>query len=155
MIDPWITNALLDSCAFDPADREEEAAAHELFRLHREKSLNLVIAHSTKREIDHPNTPAWVKSEASAKIYSLQVALTPQERAMRDRLRVLITGNGKAQKYEADSEHIFEAQKYGSYFVTTDRRLLDKAPEVCALCGVVVLSPSAFLHLVRQHAPDT
>jgi predicted nucleic acid-binding protein len=152
MINPWITNTLLDSCAFDPANREEQQAADELFRLHREKELSLIIAHSTKREIEHPNTPQWVKREASAKLFSMKVQLTPQELTIKNKLHALITGNGKAEKYAADAEHIFEAQKYGSYFVTADVRLLDKANEVRALCGVIVLRPSEFLRLVRQHA---
>lgn len=153
MINPWITNTLLDSCAFDPANGKEQQAADELFRLHREEELSLVIAHSTKREIDHPNTPQWVKREASAKIFSMQVQCTPQELTIKKDLHALITGNGKAEKYAADAEHIFEAQKYGSYFVTADRRLLDKASEVLALCGVTVLLPSEFLCLVSQHPP--
>ena len=152
-MNPWITNTLLDSCAFDPANREEQQAADELFRLHREKELSLAIAHSTKREIEHPNTPHWVKREASAKLFSMQVQLTPQELTIKNKLHALITGNGKAEKYAADAEHIFEAQKYGSYFVTADGRLLDKASEVRALCGVIVLLPSELLHLVTQHTP--
>lgn len=153
MINPWTTNALLDSCAFDPANREEQQAADELFRLYRENDLSLAIAHSTKREIEHPNTPQWVKCEASEKIFSMQVQLTPQELTIKKKLHTLITGNGKAEKYAADAENIFEAQKYGSYFVTADGRLLDKAREVQALCGVIILLPSEFLRLVRQCVP--
>ena len=153
MIDPWITNSFLDSCAFDPENPAEQRASEEIFRLHREKDLNLIIAHSTKREIEHPNTPAWVKNEASAKIFSIDVQLTPQEHAIKTRLHSLITGNGKAEKYAADAEHVFESQKYASYFITADGRLLDKAADVRALCGVTILLPSAFLKLVNQNAP--
>lgn len=152
MINPWITNTLLDSCAFNPPNSAEQQAAEELFQLHREDDLDIAIAHTAKREIEHPNTPQWVKREASAKIFSLQVQLTQQEQLMKTELHALIAGNGKAEKYAPDAEHIFEAQKYGSYFVTADGRLLDKATEVHALCGVVIMLPSAFLRLVRQHA---
>jgi hypothetical protein len=31
--------------------------------------------------------------------------------------------SGKSENLEADARHVFEAQKYGSYFVTRDARL--------------------------------
>lgn len=50
-----------------------------------------------------------------------------------------------------DAQHIFEAQKYGSYFVTTDKRLLSRAVAIRSACTVNVLRPSEFLSLVKQY----
>lgn len=59
-MNPWITNSFLDSCAFDPKHHPEDLAATEIFRLHQEEGLGIRLAHSTQKEVDHPNTPAWV-----------------------------------------------------------------------------------------------
>lgn len=151
MINPWFTNSSLDTCSLNPASPVEAIAVEEILRLHTERGLSLVISHSTKREFDHPNTPQAVKEQASSKIFTVSVELNPQEMTIKQRLHDLIVGNGKASTYAADAEHIFEAQKYGSYFLTEDRRLLGKADAVCTICGLVVLLPSDFLRMVKQH----
>lgn len=150
MISPWKTNTFIDSCGFDPKYSPEDTAAADIFCLHTKDDLPLVISHSTRKEIDHPNTPAWVKKEAAQKVFSVAVELTPQELALKRKLLALLAGNGKSEKMAQDAEHIFEAQKYGSYFVTTDQRLLDKATEVRVVCGVSVMLPSEFLKLARE-----
>ena len=40
---------------------------------------------------------------------------------------------------------MFEAQKYGGYFVTTDKRILSRAGELKKRCGISILVPSDFL----------
>ncbi len=47
---------------------------------------------------------------------------------------------------------MFEAQKYGGYFVTTDKRILSRAGELKKRCGISILVPSDFLALVKQRA---
>lgn len=64
LINPWITNNFVDSCAFDPKYDPEDKAALKIFLLHEENDLNLRIAHSTQKEIEHPHTPLWVKNKA-------------------------------------------------------------------------------------------
>ena len=49
-----------------------------------------------------------------------------------------------------DAEHVFEAQKYGVFFVTTDKRILKKRIELEELCGVVVLLPSEILSRISE-----
>ncbi len=63
-INPLITNVFLDSCAFDPKYHPEDEASMELYKLYDQGELVLHIAHSTQKEIEHPNTPAWVKRAA-------------------------------------------------------------------------------------------
>lgn len=155
MISPWQTNTFIDSCGFDPKCSPEDSAAAAIFQLHTEHQLPLVISHSTRKEIDHPNTPEWVKKEAAQKIFSVTVELTPQEQAFKRKLLSLLAGNGKPEKMAQDAEHVFEAQKYGSYFVTADQRLLDKAVEVRAICGVTIILPSEFLKLARANRNAT
>lgn len=65
----------------------------------------------------------------------------------------VLTGNGKPEKMKADAEHVFEASKYGSYFITTDRRILDKRDDLSKIgvsCWIIL--PSELLGIVNQHA---
>ena len=148
-IDRSIANNFLDSCAFDPKYSPEDEASVELFDLYKKGKLLLQIAHSTQKEIEHPNTPAWVKAEAQNLIYTIQVQLTPNEVATLRKIETILAGNGKVGNITQDARHVFEAQKYGSYFITTDTRILDRAGALLKSCGVVIVRPSEFLALVK------
>ena len=155
-LNPWITNTFLDSCAFDPKYHPEDQAATELFRLHQTEHLGILLAHSNQKEVDHPNTPTWVKTKAAGLIYTSSVTLTPGEKSRLSRIHAILTGKGKSENFVDDARHVFETQKYGSYFVTTDARLLKRAEEIRAECGVDILCPSQFLAIVQKNArPDS
>ena len=154
MISPWNTNSMLDSCAFDPKYSPEHESARELHRLCTEDDLPLIIAHSVQKEIEHPNTPRWVKAEAATRIYSVQTTRTTGELSRLRQIHEVLTGNGRPEKYRKDAEHVFEASKYSSYFVTTDRRILDKAGQLAEIVNVKILLPSEFLRLVEQQQPN-
>lgn len=148
-IDPSITNNFLDSCAFDPKYAPEDRASVELFDLYKKGKVLLQIAHSTQKEIEHPNTPAWVKAEAQNLVYSIQVQLTPNEVAILRKIEDALAGNGNVENIAQDARHVFEAQKYGSYFITTDTRILDRAQALRDSYGVVIVKPSEFLALAK------
>ena len=150
-INPLLTNNLIDSCAFDPKYEPENSASFEIFRLASDEKFRLIIAHSTQKEIDHPNTPAWVKGEAQNRICTLNVQLTQNERAMLAKIEAILAGNGKIEKIKQDAQHVFEAQKYGSYFITTDKRILSRTEQLEKECTVLVLKPSEFLALAYQY----
>ena len=150
MINPFLTNNFIDSCAFDPKLQR---------MLHRPKSSDCIasstsdfeIAHSTLKEAKHPNTPVWVRREALGLVYTIPTAITPNEAKYLQRIQRILIGNGKAEKMLQDATHVFEAQKYGSYFITTDHRILKKADELRREVSVVILKPSDFLTLAREH----
>jgi len=150
-INPWISNSFLDSCAFDPKYAPEDAAANEIFEIHSNAQLGIQIAHSNQKEIEHPNTPDWVKTEATGLIYTIETSLTQNEIAIRRNIHETLTGNGKPENFEADANHIFEAQKFGSYFITTDARILKFAQELQGICNINILLPTEFLKLVRSN----
>src|SRR5688572_589773 len=132
---PLIVNNFIDSCAFDPKYEPETSASNEIFTLSNEQRFGLLIAHSTQKEIEHPNTPAWVKQEAAGLIYSIDVQLTPNEKQLLSDIEVILAGNGKIENIRQDARHVFETQKYGGYFVTTDKRILARAKELKDRCG--------------------
>jgi hypothetical protein len=151
-INPWLTNNFIDSCAFDPKYYPEDKAAVAIFRLHQEKDLGIIIAHSTQKEIAPPNTPEWVKERAVHLIYTLNISLTSEEKALLKNTEIILAGSGKCENIVQDARHIFEAQKYGSYFVTTDNSLLKKTYEIQKLCRLTILLPTEFLAIVQNHA---
>ncbi len=51
----------------------------------------------------------------------------------------------------SDCRHIFEAQKYGRYFVTTDIRLLKKSPEIKSNFNLHIVKPSEFLAILGHY----
>jgi len=149
-IDPKYSQFFLDTCAFDPKYAPEDEAAAKIWKLYEEEVLNLILAHSNQREIDHPNTPTWVKSQAEGMIFSLPVSLTPSEQKRREGLVALLRGNATSDRHLDDAHHIFEASKYGGYFLTTDHRILNLAAPIYDLCSVQVMKPSEAVARIRM-----
>jgi hypothetical protein len=148
---PLIVNVFIDSCAFDPKYEPETSASNEIFKLSNKVKFGLLIAHSTQKEIEHPNTPAWVKQDAAGLIYSIDAQLTPNEEKLLCDIEMILAGNGKIENIKQDARHVFEAQKYGCYFVTTDKRILVRADALKDSCGISIQLPSEFLSLVKQY----
>ncbi len=117
----------------------------------QEGTILLEIAHSVQKETEHPNTPAWVKEFAKTMIYTNEVGLTMQEIELLNKIKKILAGEGLIANIAEDAIHIFEAQKYGSYFITTDRRLLNKKFEIKRLCSLVICKPSELLSHVKLH----
>lgn len=150
-ISPLITNNFIDSCAFDPKYEPEDKASIEIFVLRQKGKILIQFAHSTQKELEHPNTPDWVKHEAQNLIYTIKVPLTANEITKLQEIETILAGNGKIENIMQDARHIFEAQKYGSYFITTDLRILNRAHALYLVCTVIILKPSKFLSLVKHY----
>ncbi|WP_133716736.1 PIN domain-containing protein [Methylocaldum gracile] len=129
----------------------EDQASVALFQLSQENKIALIIAHSNQKELEHPNTPAWVKREAQSRIYTIATSITAKEQEIKDAILAVLAGKGKPENMRQDAEHIYEASKYGSYFVTTDSRILKRERELFELCTVTVLKPSEMLSIYRQY----
>lgn len=151
-LSPRRANNFLDTCAFDPKYAPEGECAQQIRVLGNEAKVHLTLAHSIQKEIAHPNTPAEVKRHAAALNFSIKTDLTPKEVNRLNRIHAILTGCGKPEKYEADSVHVFEAGKYGGYFVTTDRRILDKRAELNQTSGARILTPCEWLAVYEDDA---
>ena len=86
-------------------------------------------------------------------VYTIETSLTLGEQAQKAEIHRILTGNGTPEKYAADSAHIFEAGKYIGYFITADRRILEKRDELRRACAATVVTPSEWLHI--YHDADT
>jgi len=150
-LDPRRANNFLDTCAFDPKYSPEHEAAEQIRSLGKQHIVQLLLAHSNQKEIDHPNTPADVKREALDMIYTIPTMLTSEEVNRKTKIHEVLTGNGKPEKYAADAAHVFEAGKYGGgYFITTDQRILDKRPELRSVSQATILRPSEWLKIFES-----
>lgn len=149
-LDPRRTNNFLDSCAFDPKYAPEDEAAQRIREFGNGGVITLLLAHSNQKEIEHPNTPQDVKREARAMNYTLETALTPNEVKQKKAIHVILTGNGKPEKYEADAAHVFEAGKYFGYFITTDQRILTKRQELGRVCAAIIFTPCEWLRVFHE-----
>jgi len=144
--DPRKTNTFVDTCAFDPKVVPEHSAAQKIRAIRHAGNISIVLAHSNQKEIEHPNTPGDVKAEAADMNHTIATPLTPAEHKRRDLVHQTMTGDGNPGKYEADAHHIFEAGKYGGgYFVTTDRRILSRKPQLETVSGAIIVRPSEWL----------
>jgi hypothetical protein len=149
---PKISNIFLDSCAFDPKYSPEDQAAIKINQLEeRGELMGLKIAHSNQKEIEHPNTPERVKRKAENLIYSIQTALTPNEIQQKSLILKILAGDGNPQKMADDAEHVFEASKYSGYFITTDKRILNKKDELENICSAIIVKPSEFLKILAMY----
>jgi len=150
-INPMITTIFLDSCAFDPKYSPENEASLRIFELSRIGEIILNIAHSNQKEVEHPNTPIWVKKLANNFIYTIETCLNEDERRRKSEILRILTGRGKPEKMTKDADHVFEADKYGSYFVTTDKRILKKKKELQDIVSVNILKPSELLEIIASY----
>ena len=150
-IDPRRSTSFLDSCAFDPKYSPEDEASNQIFQLYRKDELVLNIAHSTQKEIEHPNTPSWIKQEAMSFIYTIPTSLTPEEFARKAQILDILAGNGNPEKMRKDADHIFEAGKYGGYFITVDGRILKKKEAIEEICSATIVKPSEFLKVLEMY----
>ena len=149
-IDPRRVNNFLDTCAFDPKYSPEDVAAQHIRALHHSGEMQLILAHSNQKEVDHPNTPGDVKREAAGMIFTLPVTLTKPEIDRKARIHAVLTGNGKPENYVVDAKHIFEAGKYGGYFITTDAHILRKHDDLRSICAATIVRPSEWLELLES-----
>lgn len=142
--DPRRSNNFLDTCAFDPKVEPEASCAQNIRHLFNTGRIRLILSHTNQKEIEHPNTPSRVKTEASATIYTLEVQLTPKELETLRSIHQILRGNANSTAHYADATHIAETIKYGGCFITTDRRILAKSTVLLQL-GAVILKPSEWI----------
>lgn len=150
MLNPKFCNNFLDSCAFDPKYSPESEASLQIFSLYESETILLSIAHSTQKEIEHPNTPSWVKKRSQILLYTIELELTESEHIKKSEIHRILTGNGKAEKMKQDSEHVFESAKYGGYFITTDERILKHREILAEVCMAKIVKPSEFLTILNN-----
>lgn len=151
-IDARVGNNFIDANVLDRKGKAEDQPVDTILKLADDGEFTLLLPYSVKKELEHPNTPHDVKRRAVRLIFSMRVQLTPQEKATHQRIRELIQGNAQSDQHAADAFHIVESAKNGGrHFITNDRRLLKKAPEIWQALLIRVVTPREF---VDDYFPD-
>ncbi len=151
-IEPRFGNNFIDANVLDRGTTQHDAAVERILGLVNAGEFTLLLPHSVKSEIEHPNTPMEVKRRAAGLIYSMPVELTAPELATHKRIRTLIQGNAKSGKHDSDAFHLVEAHKYGGrHFITNDTRLLSMASQIWTELQLRVLTPQEFIDEYYPH----
>ena len=151
-IDPRYVNSLIDANVLDQLGGPDDGVVRQILALAEDCKVLLMLPHSVRAEIEHPNTPAVVKQRALPFIFTEPVSLTPPEVQRHQHVRDLVRGNAKAGKHDRDAYHMVEAAKYGGYFITRDNRLLKKRSDIAHLLGAdfVIVTPTEFLEAYNR-----
>ena len=151
-LNPFNQPVYFDSCAFDGGDEREQHASIKARKIFEENGGIINIVHSVMEEIEDSYTPQSVKGIANNSIYTIEVELTQQEEADLKDVEAIIVGNGNLEKRKADCRHVFEAQKYGRYFVTTDKCILKHGNAIKKRFSTLfIIKPTEFFEIVEQN----
>jgi hypothetical protein len=121
-LDPRKVNVLFDANAFDRGTGDG-ADIDRLLALKADGKIKLIAPRGVRQETQHSHTPASVRDVVSLQIFSLPVGLNSGERQELNCIRAILQGNASPGKHDDDARHVFEAAKYGGYFITHDRRI--------------------------------
>jgi len=84
-------------------------------------------------------------------IYTIETSLTNGEKQQKIEILKILTGSGNPERMKKDAEHVFEAGKYGGYFITTDKRILEKKSDLEAICSATIVKPSELLDILAMY----
>jgi predicted nucleic acid-binding protein len=149
-INPLFVNSCIDSNIVHHMAAESWEPIRRILELYIENKIQLIIPHSVRTELLSPKTPARVRAAVQDLIFTKTVGLTVEERKERDRLIKLARGNAKLENIAADLLHVAESVKYGGYFITLDKRLLNRAVVISDVIGIEVVTPENFMERVAE-----
>lgn len=126
---------VLDAMVLDVEDGPDGRALGKLLDLNEKGEVSILLPYSVKVELENEHTPQSVKGRSRDLIFTQIVNLTPNEIGMCDQIYSIVNGNARVGKHRSDSIHLFEALKYGRFFVTNDKRILRKRSELSSIMG--------------------
>jgi hypothetical protein len=87
-------------------------------------------------------------------VFSYKVGLNAEEQRRHRIIKQELQGNANPGKHEADADHLFEAAKYGGYFITHDHRILTRAGRLREVLppSLTVVTLADFLAIVDNYA---
>lgn len=126
---------VIDAMILDYVDGFEGEVIERLMSYYFEGEISLLLPHSVKAELESGNTPERVRRRARDLIFSNPVTLNADEQKRADLIYELLNGNAQPGKHLSDSLHVFEASKYGRFFVTNDQRIIRKRGPLLEILG--------------------
>jgi hypothetical protein len=143
----------IDANALNRDGSAHDALVTRLLELHAAGTIRLVVPKGVREEIQDLRTPAHIRTAATPMIFSYSVKLNSEERRTRRLIEQELQGNATPGKHAADADHLFEAAKYGGYFITHDRRILSRSGNMRNLLppSLNVVSLSSFLEIFDDY----
>ncbi len=152
---PYDDFIFFDSCAFDGGGSYEEKASEKARKILEINEKKVMLMHSVVSEIQNPQTPNWIKEIEPKSRKTVRLNLIDSEKQTLKEIEEIIVGNGKKEKRKADCFHVFEAQKYGGCFVTSDVGIYKHSKVIKEKYGLNIIKPTEFLKLVIEYSKKT
>jgi hypothetical protein len=156
-LDPKISNIALDTNALDRDGTQRDKLVDRFRALADDGTLTVVLGGGVRTEAQHPRTPAQVKDALLPQIFNLRPGLISSQRADRARVLAILQGNARPGKHAADASHISEAAETGcGYFITHDKRILDKRGDLHAILppSLNIVSLEEFFGIFDRYAAE-
>jgi hypothetical protein len=154
-LDPKICNIGLDANALDRNGTQRDQLVDRFHALASDGTLTVVLGGGVRGEVQHPQTPADVKGALLPQIFNLRPGLNASQRTDRARVLAILQGNARPGKHAADASHLSEAAETGcGYFVTHDKRMLDRRRELHAVLppSLNIVSLEEFFEILHRYA---
>lgn len=132
-LNPSICPITIDANALNRDGSAHDALVDRLLKLWAGGTINLIAPKGVRLEILDPRTPGHIQSAVAPMIFTIPVGLNSDEQRRRRLIEQELQGNARPEKHAADADHLSEAAKYGGYFITHDKRILDKASKIRSL----------------------
>jgi|HubBroStandDraft_6_1064221.scaffolds.fasta_scaffold319256_1 hypothetical protein len=143
----------IDANALDRDGSDHDRLVDRLRGLVSAGKLGLIVPKGARLEVQNPRTPAHVQEAILPQIFTLPVGLNSDEERRHRIIKEKLRGNAKSGKHEADADHLFEAAKYGGYFITRDRRIMKRAGRLCDVLPptLTVVTLKDFLAIYNEY----
>lgn len=133
-LNPLICNIALDANALDLNGPARDSLVARFRQLMDDREFNVVIAGGVRREVQHSNTPVHVRADVLPQIFNLRPGLNASQQSERQQVATILQGNAQSGRHAADASHLSEAAETGcGYFITHDRRILDRRAELARI----------------------
>ena len=154
VLDPRICPVAIDANALDRDGSARDDLVDRLLGLSSAGTINLIVPKRVREEIQNPRTPAHVQDAALPKLFTIPVGLNSDEQRRKRIIEQELQGNARPGKHMADADHLFEAAKYGGYFITHDQRILIRAGRLREVLppSLTVVTLVDFLAIFDDHA---
>jgi len=149
-IDPLHFNNFVDANILDNVADGADAAVNEIVELAQSEKIRLLLPYSVQNELKNPNTPAHVQRAATLFQFSVEVELTDEEHRRYHDLVNAVKRDAEEKNIAPDLFHVWEAAKYGGYFITRDKRLLARSGAIASILQIHVVTPTVFLERLAQ-----
>jgi hypothetical protein len=126
-LDPRKCPVAIDANALNRDGSAHDGMVDRLLALSSAGTIRLLVPKRVREEILDPRTPAHIQEAALLQIFSYSVGLNSDEQRRHRIITQELQGNAKPGKHESDADHLFEAAKYGGFFITHDARILTRA----------------------------